>query len=240
MKSKTFIINLEHQKDRKEKMEAQLKASGIINYEFFQAIDGSKLKMELVPLPDEIDRAHLGEEFRHHFSTNEIACLLSHIEVIKTAKEHNLDYVIILEDDVVLCEDWSDRLTKSFKLTPKSWNHIYLSGQPNELIQRESFQPLNLAPFLHIERSINTMGAFSYVLKRDVYDLVIKELSNAKLPTDDVIKDLIISKKLNSYTFYPFLTYHENEIPSTIWDKKIWEQEYSVDHDSKRFFVKKL
>ena len=242
MKNKIFIINLEWNQDRKNKMEAQLKASNISNYEFFQAIDGSKLEMEPIPLMTGWDRKHLGEEFRKHFSNNEIACLKSHTEVIKKAKEEKLEYVIILEDDVVICKDWNDRLNKLFRITPKSWNHIYLSGEPNEseLLSKQFIKPLNFAPFLHVEKSVDTMGAFSYVLRADSFDIVLDELSSLTIPTDDVIQKLRRNGTIKSYTFYPFLTYHENEIPSTIWNEKIWKQEYSVDHESKRYYVRKI
>jgi GR25 family glycosyltransferase involved in LPS biosynthesis len=236
--TKILIINLEKEKDRKEKLEKQLKNYNISNYEFFPAIDGETLEIDPVPLPEQFDRVHLGEKFRKHFSNNEVACLKSHIAAIEYAKELNLDYVTILEDDIILCEDWNDRFNKLMKFTPESWNHIYLSGEPNELEQKT--HPLNLAPFLHVEKSIVTMGAFSYVLRNTIYDIVIENLKEYRLPVDDIIKELIIEGILKSYTFYPFLTYHENEFPSSIWDKKIWEQEYYYEHESKRYFVKKL
>lgn len=238
MNYKIFIINLEDRVDRKQSTESQLKKYNIDNYEFIEAIDGNKLDIDPVSLPNDIDRKHLGKKFRRHFSNNEIACVQSHIKAIKKAKELDLDYVIILEDDIIICEDWNKRLEKLMKMVPGKWNHIFLSGKPNESMLK--FKPLNLAPFLHIEQSINTMGAFSYVLKKDIYDLVISELEKMELPVDDVIKDLIEDKKIKSYTFYPFLTYHENEIPSSIWDEKIWKQEYYYEHDSIRYYVKKM
>lgn len=238
MTSKIFIINLEKRQDRKETLEKQLKQYNIRNYEFLNAVDGEKLDIDPVSLPPEVNRPHLGEEFQHHFSNNEIACLQSHINAIKKAKEEDLDYVIILEDDVVLCEDWNKRLERLLKLTPKNWQHIYLSGEPNEYMLK--FKPLNLAPFLHVEKSTITMGAFSYILRKDIYDLVITELEKLRMPTDDVIKDLVYDGHIKSYTFYPFLTYHENEITSSIWNKEIWEREYYYEHESKRYFVKKM
>lgn len=238
MKSKVYIINLEKRNDRKVAMQKQIKQLSIRNYEFISAIDGEELKNEQYPLPDYINREHLGEKYQKHFNNTEIACIQSHIKAIEKAKESNLDYVIILEDDVVLCDDWNKRLDKLLKLTPRSWNHIYLSGEPNE--KERKTNPLNLAPFLHVEKSINTMGAFSYILKNEVYDLVINELKKYTLPIDDVIKHMIEKGILKSYTFYPFLSYHENEIPSSIWDRKIWEREYYYEHESKRYFVKKI
>ncbi len=241
-KTRTFIINLEREKERRCKIESRLKMSDIYNYEFFPAIDGKELDISAIPLPEEIDRKHLGEKYRNHFSNNEIACLLSHIGVLKRARELDLDYVVILEDDIVICDDWNSRLKKLLRITPKNWDHIYLSGEPNELelLTKSHIKPINFAPFLHVEKSVNTMGAFSYIIKKKMYDTIIDELSKMKLPVDDVIQNLKTSGVLNSYTFYPFFSYHDNDIPSTIWDEKIWKQEYSVDHDSKSYFVKTM
>jgi len=240
MKHKILIINLNKRKDRKNKILKQLKENNIYNYDFIEAVDGSKINTDLIPLPLGFNRSHLDKIYHKHFNNNEIACIQSHIKALNYAKKHHLEYVIILEDDVILCEDWNDRLSKLFKLLPPKWNHVYLSGMPNEEEQIKTFRPLNLAPFLHIEQSIDTMGAFSYILKNDSYDLVINELNKLVLPVDDVIRNLVINKKLLSYTYYPFMTYHDNEIPSSIWDEKIWKQEYSHDHESKRFFINKL
>ena len=238
---KILIINLQKDVNRKSALSKQILKYDIKNTIFLSAIDGATINEKLVELPKEISRAHLGEKYEKHLSVNEIGCRRSHSKALEFAKTQNLDFVIILEDDVVLCEDWNDRLTKLFQLVPKNWQHIYLSGQPNEEEQRKSFQPLNLAPFLHIEKSINTMGAFSYILRKESFDKIINEIdSKSNLPVDDIINNLIISNKLPSYTFYPFMTYYENEITLSIWNNDIWEQEYSKDHESKRFYVKKL
>jgi len=242
MNTKIFIINLKNQIDRKTKMEAQLKASGISNYEFFPAIDGATLRLEPIPMSINFDRKHLGEEYRKHFSPNEIGCLKSHIEVLKKAKELDLDYVTILEDDIIICADWESRLERLLRITPKNWNHLYLSGEPNEseLLSKQYIKPINFAPFLHVEKSVDTMGAFSYIIRNDIYDLLIEKLASLTLPVDDVVKELKKTGEIKSYTLYPFFSYHDNDIPSTIWSEKIWKQEYSVNHNSKSYYVRKI
>jgi glycosyl transferase, family 25 len=70
---KIFIINLEHRKDRKERMKNQLKEQNLSG-EFFNAIKNEN---------------------------GTIGCMLSHLEIIKIAKKQGLKNVMILEDDCV-------------------------------------------------------------------------------------------------------------------------------------------
>jgi len=234
-KFKILIINLEKNKERKEKLEKQFKAYSISNYEFIEAIDGSLMIDELVPMPFGWHRHNVGEKYAKHFKNEEIACLKSHIKAIKRAQELNLDFVVILEDDVIICEDWNKRLSKLLSLTPKKWNHIFLSGLLNEREKQTQFMPLNFAPFLHIEKSRITMGAFSYILKNEIFNIVKNSFSLFNQTTDNVIEELMKANLINSYTFYPFLSYHDNDIKSEIWGEK-----YNLNHESIRYFVKNM
>ena len=233
MNSKIFVINLKKNIDRREKLEKQFKDYNITNYEFIEAVDGSKITEDPIEIPYGWHRHNVDKKYSKHFKNEEIACLKSHVKAIQRAQDLDLDYAIFLEDDIILCEDWNERLPKLLRLTPKTWNHLFLSGLPNE--RQEGFKSLNFAPFLHVERSITTLGAFSYVLKKEVFEKVKSGYLSLKYPTDNIIEHLINSKELISYTLYPFLTYHDNDVKS-----EIWGSDYPVDHESKRYFVKKL
>ena len=235
--TKIFVINLERNKERRETIEKQFKSYNITNYEFIKGIDGNTLTNDLISLNVKT-RKNIDKKYKNHFSNKEIACLKSHALAISKAIKDKLDSVIILEDDIVICEDWNSRLDKLIKITPKKWNHIYLSGFPAgyDLIEnQDQFNPLAFAPFLHVEKSKTTMGAFSYMLKKEVFNIVKKEYLSFTTPTDNIIDKLIKSGELISYSFFPYLTYHDNDIIS-----EIWGSEYLVDHESKRYFINKL
>ena len=68
-----FYINLESRTDRKERIESQLKMMGL-NATRFNAI-------------------------KHSFGA--IGCSLSHISLLKYAKQNNLDHILIMEDDIM-------------------------------------------------------------------------------------------------------------------------------------------
>ena len=72
MLKNVHYINLEERKDRKELVESELNELGW-EYERFNAI-----KNEI----------------------GIIGCGMSHLKLIKLAKEKNLDYIVVLEDDI--------------------------------------------------------------------------------------------------------------------------------------------
>lgn len=90
--SKIFYINLEKRTDRRQEIESELNNFGL-DYERFNAFH----------IPD----------------FGSLGCGLSHLEVLKIAKERNYENVLILEDDfkfLVTKEEFEEELTKFFDL----------------------------------------------------------------------------------------------------------------------------
>lgn len=120
-KYKIFVINLERSESRWKAMRVQLERLGL-PYERFSAVDGREMS-------DEVLRRHYSAELNRRkyyvdLSRSEIACYISHLRVCERILSENLDYAIILEDDVVLKD--------SFALVPNAldsianWNYIKL------------------------------------------------------------------------------------------------------------------
>ena len=103
-------------------MRAQLERLGV-PYVRFSAVDGRKM-------PDELLRRHYSAELNRRkyyvdLSRSEIACYISHLKVCETIISENLDYAIVLEDDIIL--------DAPFKFVPHAlesiigkWNYIKL------------------------------------------------------------------------------------------------------------------
>ena len=116
-----FVINLDRSSARWEKMRGQLDRLGL-SYERFPAVDGNSQ-------PDEfLNRYYSAELNRKRYyvplSKSEIGCYISHLKVCEKIVSENLDYAIVLEDDLIL--------DGAFKLLPhalesiKNWNYIKL------------------------------------------------------------------------------------------------------------------
>lgn len=121
MKYKIFVINLDRDVSRLCAMRAQLGKLGL-PYERFPAVDGREMSDELLcrHYSAELNR----RKYYVDLSRSEIACYTSHLKVCEKILSENLDYAIILEDDVVLKD--------SFALVPHAldsianWNYIKL------------------------------------------------------------------------------------------------------------------
>ena len=217
-----IIISLERAKDRREKIKAQLNALNIDGI-IMDAIDGQNLsdkeKNKKLHLPN-------GYRFGEIFKPGEIACTMSHIKAIKLAKENDWPYVIVIEDDVVLAEDFEKRIKYLFKIIPTNWEHIYLSGFPRN--PRIGDPMINI---LHVEPSVITDCIPATIIRNTAYDKVINYLEKFETTTDDSIINMIFNlKNLISYTYYPFVAFVDDNYTY------IWNQSLERVHKSKQYF----
>jgi hypothetical protein len=84
-----FYINLEHRKDRRDQIEHELEIMSLKqNSERFEAI---------------------------HKKPGIVGCGYSHLAVLKLAKERNYENVLILEDDVILRDDFGIQIEKVYR-----------------------------------------------------------------------------------------------------------------------------
>jgi glycosyl transferase family 25 len=137
--SKTIYINLKKRTDRKENIEKELNNFGL-DYERFEAIETPGIGI--------------------------LGCGLSHLAILKLAKERNYENVIILEDDftfLVSKEELQHQLTEFFKLK-LDYDTCFLSYN----IQR--FQPLDNGI---VNKILENQTASGYIVNNKYYDKLI-------------------------------------------------------------------
>ena len=129
--NKTFIINLERDRKRKENIIKQLQYHNIQNYEFIKAVDGQNGDLQYYDfqvIPDWV------EPFTSKVMTKgEIGCALSHYNIWKKIVSENLEYSLILEDDIILCENFSEKLDSicsNILEELKEFDLLYLGRRP--------------------------------------------------------------------------------------------------------------
>ena len=84
----------------------QLKEKKVTNYEFVRAVDGKELKPT-----DEIKELFDGNCFFYRRAV--IGCAFSHMNLWKQLiEDETTDYYIIIEDDVVLADNFSEKFLK--------------------------------------------------------------------------------------------------------------------------------
>jgi GR25 family glycosyltransferase involved in LPS biosynthesis len=203
-----IVISLERAKERRERIKTQLAALNL-DAVIMDAVDGQSLSNS--EKNKTIKNPTTGFRDGETFKPGEVGCLMSHIKAIKLAKENKWDDVLILEDDVILSEDFNKGIKFLFRIVPSDWEHIYLGGHIY-FMAAPVFQPSVLPSMFKIS------GAYCYFLKKTVYDKVISEMSEMELPADDVFEKLILrEQQIKSYIFFPFLAYPDIQ-NSYIWN----------------------
>lgn len=188
-----FVISLPKAKKRLSATLASYKKSGCaIPIETVSAIDGMKL--------EKTD----GVTIR----PGDYGCLLSHVEVIKTAKERQLECILVLEDDVEFIDGFQDRLNKAMSELPDNWDMLWLGGLP-----REKNEPYSDS----LDRMFGSWGTYGYVIRNTMYLTVLRVLSEQpiKYSVDDYYGRL--HSKHNSFRTKVGYVIHTGEVS----DRKI-------------------
>lgn len=146
---KVFVINLDKSVARLERLKAEFERIGL-DFERLPAVDGRKLS------DNQILKHYSPELNRKNYfvplSKPEIGVYLSHLKACEKIISENLDFGIILEDDIVLKE--------GFQMVPKllcslneEWNYIKLiaPGKKKKIKARIQI-PVELPVKLSIEK----------------------------------------------------------------------------------------
>lgn len=118
-----YAINLERRSDRKQNVLDQFADFDVCNINFFKAIQHDK---------------------------GQIGCALSHLELIKFAKQNNMDYIIVIEDDILINKAISSKkfikilscLTKNFD------KYEIFNGSPSFWDKRNNLNEIKKIKFL--------------------------------------------------------------------------------------------
>lgn len=211
-----YWVNMNRSSDRKEYMLSMFKQYDITNHKRIEAIDGNELQNT------------------RKLTKNELGCLLSHYKAIKTAHDNDLDYVIIMEDDV----DFSTLKYRNlpiktlFNLMPNvrciqmCINAMYRSNVKN-FISGDSWN-------VHGHKACTAM----YVLNRHGILDNVNMSHNTKLRADHAIYDntctyMTIPYVLANYDTSTIRNYTQNMI---IDNNKFWRAYYQ-NRDKKLIIV---
>ncbi|MBA0165890.1 MULTISPECIES: glycosyltransferase family 25 protein [Pectobacterium] len=115
---KAFVVNLERDKIKRNKVESECRKAGL-DYEIFNAVDGRVLGK------NEID-AKVHHVSIKYLSKGEIGCSLSHQKIYKKILDDNIDYALILEDDVEISNSIGNFLDLFSKSDKKNQGDVFL------------------------------------------------------------------------------------------------------------------
>lgn len=186
---RTFIINLKHSLERREKMESQLLKLNIA-HEFIEAVDGRKMT--------EVERNNVTRELNYAFLPGEVGCALSHQKIYKKIINENIEAALILEDDVILNSDLHDILN-SVTLS-KTKPEILLLSRVNKYYKK----PLKpICGSYNIHKTQQATTAHAYIINQKAAGNLLQHLYPVWMVSDkwSLFEDLSLAK---IYSTVPF------------------------------------
>jgi GR25 family glycosyltransferase involved in LPS biosynthesis len=165
-------------------MQVELAKHGFESVERFAAIDG-----ETVEKP-----AH----WTH--SAGAYGCLLSHVQVVRAARDSGAPNVLIFEDDTVLEPDFENKFVRFINEVPGDWDMLYFGALHKD-------EPVNVSE--HVVRITKANSTYAYALQRSVFDDFIALNTSAEDVLD--MNSYLLQQRFNCYCFMPNLAWVEAE-----------------------------
>ena len=197
---KIYIINLEKRTDRKKHMINLLNKIGFKNYQFFVPLKVNKDTLKLLPNNLNINNA----------SESSLSLFLTHIFIINNTKDNCF---FIMEDDIINNFETTEILNKIdyiIKNVPKNTDMIRLEmcGETCSKIKKyknniyKLYGPYCTACILFFKNSKKKLIKYFNDLNYYNYSLLSK-ISKNTITIDDFYRKLNVTKKLNSYGYFP-------------------------------------
>lgn len=192
-----YLINLKRRPDRLNNFMEHYNASDMSQIQFvkFEAIDGSQLNIERVPL-SELARAELKEientGFRskhYQLTKGAIGCYLSHVKIWEDIMQKGYNIALILEDDAKVPSDILDKINRSIVDIPVDWDIVLLGYLCNKCVSYNNYKKVERFMLTH-----------SYLITRTGIDKILqtKSLFPITQQIDSYMSEL--SSVLNIYT----------------------------------------
>jgi GR25 family glycosyltransferase involved in LPS biosynthesis len=186
-----FWINLERAVERRVKMEKYFVKYNL-NAERIDAIDGNNIDLE---------QYKQNYRINVHMSKYEVACALSHLKAIETCYNKNLDYALILEDDVTF--DYFDYKQNTLLFLLDELKKV--NGECIQLcniVGKKDFLKYSDSKELLIKS--NLAGAQSYLITKEGMKKVLDNFNNTK---NINVSEHMIFRIVNNYITKPYFSY---------------------------------
>jgi glycosyl transferase family 25 len=199
---KVYVINLDKDTDRLDKVDKQLKDNGI-QYERFPGILGVTVGTNTAL-----------SRFCNQFCTDGMkGCALSHNNIWKKMIADGHSAVLVFEDDISLSEDFDNHLKKIWSQVPNDFDIVYLGCQlkcgDNNIVPTvvnkvfgQSPEPVNE----NVLRVKGSSGFYGYIIS----NRAARKLLMLPIHThiDVQLQIWIQQYKLNAYSVSPLLVHH--------------------------------
>jgi len=206
MIDKIFICHWDKLTDRKEKLIKVLSEENIFDYEFVCDYDKDTWSEEEIKY-DFPKIFEVVEGYGRKLKSSEISLSLKHIKIIREVAE-KYEYALVLEDDVILCDNFVEEFLESHNELPDNWDIAWVGtccGLHAPTSEDKRVYRVNGSRCTHAY-AISNIGAKK----------VLSELKYCNTGADFFFNLLIEKFNLNNYWFEPALAIQSPEFTTTI------------------------
>jgi hypothetical protein len=175
-------INLDRRPDRWRRMSDRLAANGFEGVVRVAAVD----EAATAPPPG------------WSGTPGAFGCLLSHVSVVRRARDAGADSLLVLEDDVDFAPAFAHRFAGAFGQVPADWDLLYFG-----CIHRSRPEPVSDA----VARVTRAFSTFAYGIRRRAFEPFLAVAESAVAPIDVQLGGL--QGELACYCFFPHLAWVE-------------------------------
>ena len=216
---KIFCLTLKDTPKRKEYAEQHFKQHDL-DVTFFEGINGKTFGLKtIIPFMDDI--LHHNPNWKPgdcpptYITPGHVGCILSHYMLWKTISYFPDDEYLILEDDVVLCDGFKEKLIDYKSRLPNDWQYVFvghccLPDEQHVHKQNDNIYTTSWPP----------MCTHAYMIKKESINTLIETNSMAWAHIDIQIQKRSL-KILKHYVFLPPLADQVSLLKQTSTDKSI-------------------
>jgi len=181
---KVFVINLARSPNRLASVSARLIAMDV-PFERIEAVDGNTLSDNII---EQVSPARIVRKtYYRALSKGEIACSLSHRKAWKKIVDDGLDFAIVLEDDVILLDNFRQSLALIAGLPHGEWDFLKLyalkRGGKENIARQFEYQDCTLVTYNRFP-----LGFVGQAISRKGAESLIKHLRYVTEPADGQLK----------------------------------------------------
>lgn len=191
---KIFVINLDHRKDRWNECITLFEKYGIKNYERFSAISPN-----LKEIPYKQYQYFIVNK-KDWYVPGAVGCKLSHLNIIKLAKNRGYKNFLVLEDDFCIdkiSNEFNTIIYKSMMELGSEWDMLYLGGNNLQ-------KPVKINNNKYIHKAVKTNTTHAYAMNSSIYDKCINEINECGTEIDEYYKNNV-QNKCKCYCIFPSL-----------------------------------
>lgn len=175
-----ICLNLDRRPERWARMQSRIAAAGLGPIRRVAAIDGAR-----VPIP-----AHWPE------TRGAYGCLQSHLAAVRAAQAAGHPQLLILEDDVLLDEDFHEKFRHGLRSLPADWDMLFFGCLHHDA-------PVPVGP--GVARLRGSFSTFMYAIRQSAYAAFIRLNDRARKAVDT--NNTILQRLLKCYCFLPHLAW---------------------------------